>query len=566
MALTITDFVEQEDGLTVDDVPPEVRDRINEALADLTGGPGGDEPPQNEDALLVSKNLDGRDGFSNIKPAVDSADTGDTIFVEPGTYTEDILVDVEDLTLVGSGGTPTIESTGTGYQEEGDPVAPLEIVSTGVEVSDVAVQAVQGEGYGYGIQISGVSGAEDVSLTDVRVDGASGFNTGEFGTGVRVRGAPDTVLERVTVNGGSDVDYGIRVQEPGTEIVGCTVNNCNRAIDVQSSDQIVRDSTVNGITEDSPGGFYKDPFDDGLEDDTFPSGKGIRVSTTPNGSNNTIENNEINDCGLGIEAFGSESTLSGNDITGCSTGITVADGASNYTISDNTITDGSGRGISVFSGSTDAHTLENNTVSNNGSGIVLSGADDNTLTGNTLTDNTYNGIWLNDGAGSPTGNDIEDNTVSNNGFGSGSPYRGIYLSSATNTQVVNNDINDNAARGISVYDSSNTVINANTLEDNGKGMDYIYSGILVWGDSENTTIKNNTLEDNYYRGIWVYSYTGDLTIEENDVDLRYPEKYDAIVVPDSTMSISTSTTDQESDSGDGTQTPVPAGEGGTPSS
>ncbi|WP_200531286.1 right-handed parallel beta-helix repeat-containing protein [Halorubrum sp. LN27] len=520
MALTIKDFVEQVDSLTLDDVPPEVRKRVNDELQELTGdGEGEPAPPQNPDAIIVSKNLDGRDGYNNIQPAVDSAEPGATIFVEPGTYTEAVLVETDDLTLVGAEGVPTVESTGTGYQEEGDPVSPLEIVGEGVEVRDIAVQAVEGEGFNYGIQISGVSGASDVTLENVTIDGSSGFNTGEFGTGVRVRGAPNTILDGVEVNGGSDVDYGIRVQEPGTEVLNCTVNNCNRAIDVQSSDQLVKGNTINGITEDSPGGWYKDPMDDGLEDDEFPSGKGIRVSTTPSGSNNTVENNEINDCATGIEAFGSDSNIVGNDITSCSTGITVANGASNYTIENNEISEGSSRGISVFSGSTDAHTIQNNTVSNQASGIVLSGADNNTLSGNTITDNTYNGIWLSDGAGSATGNDIENNTVSNNGFAS-SAYPGIYLGGAEDNTLTGNDVNGNAAQGIYVYDSSGTVVDDNTLENNGEGVgDYIYSGILLWTvtDSE---VTNNTLTDNYYRGIWIESYTDPLTVSGNSITLR----------------------------------------------
>lgn len=38
MILTITDFVEQVEGLTAEDIPPETRERINGALADVTGG------------------------------------------------------------------------------------------------------------------------------------------------------------------------------------------------------------------------------------------------------------------------------------------------------------------------------------------------------------------------------------------------------------------------------------------------------------------------------------------------------------------------------------------------
>ena len=38
MPLTIIDFIEQVDGVTVEDIPPETRERINGALADVTGG------------------------------------------------------------------------------------------------------------------------------------------------------------------------------------------------------------------------------------------------------------------------------------------------------------------------------------------------------------------------------------------------------------------------------------------------------------------------------------------------------------------------------------------------
>lgn len=565
MTLELEDFIAETDGVELEDFPPKSQNRIDDALADLTDGEGGpeNEPENPPDSVVVSKDPE-EDDFTTINGAIDAEDTesGDVIFVKPGTYEEDILLGKDDVSLVGAEGIPTIKSTGEGYQEDGDPVAPLEIVGSGVDVENVAVEAVEDEGFGYGIQVSGVSGASDVTLKNVTVHGSSGFNTGEFGTGVRVRGAPNTVLEGVEVNGGSDVDYGIRVQESGTEVVGCTVNNCNRAIDVQSGDQLVKDNTVNGITEDSPGGFYKDPFDDGLEDDTFPSGKGIRVSTTPSGSNNTVENNEINDCAPGIEAFGSNSTLGGNDINGCSTGITVANGASNYTIEDNDVSGGDGRGISVFSGSTDAHTIQGNTVSDHEAGIVLSGADNNTLSGNEFTGNTFNGIWLNNGAGSATGNTIENNTVSNNGFASAGPYPGIYLGSAEDTTISGNDIDGNAAQGVYVFESPETVVDGNTLADNGEGTgEYIYSGIYCESVTD-LTITDNTLDENYYRGIWVSGYTEPLTVSGNSINLRYPDYYnggETVLVQSSqtTTTLSTERTDS------GTTPPVP--NGGAPS-
>jgi hypothetical protein len=102
MPLTIIDFIEQVDGVSTEDIPFDEREQINGALGDLTGGPGGTEPPVNDDAILVSKNLNGREGFSSIQDAVDSggAGAGDTIFVEPGEY-EPVTIDVEGLRLEG---------------------------------------------------------------------------------------------------------------------------------------------------------------------------------------------------------------------------------------------------------------------------------------------------------------------------------------------------------------------------------------------------------------------------------------------------------------------------------
>ncbi len=62
MALTITDFFEQVDGLSIEDTPPEVRARIDEELAELTGGitgpqgePSTGASPGDPDVVVVDK-------------------------------------------------------------------------------------------------------------------------------------------------------------------------------------------------------------------------------------------------------------------------------------------------------------------------------------------------------------------------------------------------------------------------------------------------------------------------------------------------------------------------------
>lgn len=558
--LTVGDFIAETEGVEPGDIPLDAQSRMDDALEGLTGATPPGNPPGGS---TLTVDAAGGGDYETVSAAVDAASPGDTIQVLAGTYTEDVLIDTDSVTVVGAGDAPgdvVIESTGTGYQGEGDPVAPLEIVGEYVTVQSLTIAAVEDEGYGYGVQVSGVSGASNATLSEVRVDGASGNNTGEFGTGIRVRGAANTVVEAAIVNGGSDVDYGIRAQEPGTTVVNSEINHCDRCVDIQSSGNLVQGNTINGITAESPDGFYKDP------EGSFPNGKGIRVSTTPSGSNNTVKSNEINDCALGIEAFGSENTVVDNAIAGCGTGITVANGASKYTIFGNSITGGDGRGISVFSGSEDNHQIENNTVSDQRLGIVLSGADDNSVVGNSLTGNQANGIWLNDGAGSASGNTIENNTVSNNGFAEDGPFPGIFLGNAVDTVIQDNQINGNAAQGVSDYASSDTVVDDNTLENNGAGLgEFIYSGVFVYGEAEDPTVTNNTLVDNYFRGIWVMEYSGTLSISGNDIELRYPDEYEKIVTPSGESSLGTSSVEgSSSGSLDGTESPEPAHGGTTP--
>jgi hypothetical protein len=101
MTLELIDFVVETDGVDLEDFPPEVQDRINDELAELTEGDGGpgnspEDPPQ---SIVVDAGGDG--DYKSIQTAItEGATSGDVIFVEPGEY-ESFTVDVEDLTLEG---------------------------------------------------------------------------------------------------------------------------------------------------------------------------------------------------------------------------------------------------------------------------------------------------------------------------------------------------------------------------------------------------------------------------------------------------------------------------------
>ncbi|MDV7351044.1 hypothetical protein R3751_14800 [Halorubrum distributum] len=158
MPLTITDFIEQVDGISTEDIPFDERERINDALADLTGGPGGTGAPVNDDAILVSKSLDGREGFNSIQSAVNSASTGNTIFVEPGEYSESVTIGVDGLTLkAADGASPTVNASSGG----GEPTIAVD--ADGVTIADLNVErSGSGDLVAQAVRVAG----SNVTLTD----------------------------------------------------------------------------------------------------------------------------------------------------------------------------------------------------------------------------------------------------------------------------------------------------------------------------------------------------------------------------------------------------------------
>ncbi|GAA0524298.1 Right handed beta helix region [Halorubrum aquaticum] len=290
MALTIADFIEQEEGLTVDDVPPEVQERVNDALAELTGGPGGGTAPQNPDAIIVSKNLDGRAGFTSIQDAIDGtggqngasgATSGDTIFVEPGTYEETVVVNKEGLTLQ--------SAQGRDQTSIGDPSGPslsgpiLRINAPDVVVDGFEIAGASGGGEtGQGVDVNGnahdtdgtelknlavrnnddrglvVDFSSDVLIEDTLVE--DNYDRGEMGgdppedgfgsagdaDGITLWFTDDSTLRRVTSR--NNGDNGIYVKGDDNTLEDITVGgNGDEGLDL-SSDDAAGESVDGGAT------------------------------------------------------------------------------------------------------------------------------------------------------------------------------------------------------------------------------------------------------------------------------------------------------------------------------
>ncbi|MBN2284113.1 MAG: right-handed parallel beta-helix repeat-containing protein [Deltaproteobacteria bacterium] len=180
-----------------------------------------------------------------------------------------------------------------------------------------------------------------------------------------------------------------------------------------------------------------------------------------------LSNGTVRDCTLandytGISIDGcSNVVIENNTVENCYIGISNGTYASNgITISDNTVTNCTNTGIK-FHYLTDSF-ADSNTVTNNGTGIYVSSVVSDTPNGCTVTYNT-----------------VQENS-----------YDGIDVNDSQNVRIANNGTNNNGGEGIGVWCSSN-IIAYNTSNNNG------YSGIrLDYVGLTDKTASNNVVADN----------------------------------------------------------------------
>jgi parallel beta-helix repeat protein len=165
--------------------------------------------------------------------------------------------------------------------------------------------------------------------------------------------------------------------------------------------------------------------------------------------------------------------------------------SSNNSIVINNTVSNNGIGIVQDSSSTN-NTLMTNTVSNNSFGIYLaSSSTNNNLMDNTVSNNSF-GIYL---SSSSTNNNLTGNTVSNNEFG-------IHLFSSSTNTLMGNNANSNRNDGISLSSSSNNTLMGNNVSNNSYGM-YLSS-------SSNNTLMGNNANSNNDSGISLSSSSNNI--------------------------------------------------------
>jgi parallel beta-helix repeat protein len=175
--------------------------------------------------------------------------------------------------------------------------------------------------------------------------------------------------------------------------------------------------------------------------------------------------------------------------------------SSNNTLSGNTITGNQFDGI-VLRYSSD-NILSGNTVANNQfDGVYLSYSSSNTLGGNTITGNQFDGLHLE----LSSSNTLSENRILNN-HDDGAHIRNSSYNTLSGNTVANNDNSS-----VNLYSVSHSVLSQNDLTGNKDG--------IVLRYSSDNTLSENTVANNDNSGIYLYSVSHSV-LSQNDLTSNY---------------------------------------------
>jgi len=275
--------------------------------------PSGSQPrdTDGEQAAVVSKSPDTGE-FDSINDAIAEV-TGTTVFVDGGTYEEDVEIDKSGLTLT---------TTGSGVVEVDGRVL---VNADGVTVDGLTVSPPPATGTTNAEAIRVSSAASNVSIVDNVVESFARTDEGGFyGVGgiVAFGGDENNPVEDVTIRGNeirgltNDVTGGVAGISVQGNVAGVTVVDN----DVRDLGQEVT-SYGFGVTIRGTGNHSVVPRQVEVRENQVTSVLaddgpflGVGLGVEADGSGYVFENNTVQDVGLGVELkeAGDETTFAGN--------------------------------------------------------------------------------------------------------------------------------------------------------------------------------------------------------------------------------------------------------------
>jgi parallel beta-helix repeat protein len=299
----------------------------------------------------------------SIQAAINAAGAGDTIYVCPGSYPENVSID-KDITLLG----PQFR-------------VPATATNRTAASAEATIAPASGNGITYGG--AGTSGT------------VSGFTITGSGTGI------------FAINGGSGYAWTNNVITASTA-----------GMNMRADDTKITGNRISGAANNNgQGGVFltQGPSNDLTVANNAFMGNGTDVNTTGSGgtaksSGLVITNNTSTGSGNLVSLFLTDGAkISDNTITNSTgTAFFVDGGNVGTTISGNTISGGNATGIRIGnsfyqSEANSKITVRGNTVTtrSNGIQVIVSAGDlpSSTISNNVVRNSTNNGIWLAGGAG-----------------------------------------------------------------------------------------------------------------------------------------------------------------------
>jgi hypothetical protein len=217
--------------------------------------------------LRPVQNTTQNENYATVQGAIDDATDGDTIQLDPGTYEENIVVDVPNLTLQSAG-----DHTDTALQTSG---GANEIVLVGVDGVTLSGLTFRSTGSGHSHLVTTIGSGTGPTIEDCLFDG---FSTSDTAHGLLV--GSNTTVNHCTfqdanrpIRLGIDNGSSVTSSPAGTSVTKVEfVNSANSAVEGQSTSSLAIDcSNINANQcnfNNNPAfaAFAKDKGDDDLLD------------------------------------------------------------------------------------------------------------------------------------------------------------------------------------------------------------------------------------------------------------------------------------------------------------
>jgi parallel beta-helix repeat protein len=496
--------------------------------------------------ITITVDDDGPADYSTIQEAISNADDGDTIFVNNGTYYENLIInkavtlqgeDHNNTIIYGSGIQDVIRITSNWTNVSGFTVrgSGTEIDDTGIRLTNVNncwiyecnifynENGIYADTCSYiNISFNNVSsnGWKGVTLTNSYFNSVlnntmfdNSFNSiyiydsymnDIFGNTISANGnegieVASSVFNNIGYNNVTNNRYGIYLGGGG----GNSIHNNTFSHNIEngvyllfSNDNLIEQNNISHNGKNGVYFYYS--FDNLLNNNTlFLNSDGIYLSSS---YDNHLENNTILYSELGIMLEDSSGCiLSNNSLFDCSIVISseFLDGWNMHSITDSNTLNGEpiyywkdqiggsiplGAGQIIIANCTNIK-IENYILVNGSHGIQLGFSDNNTLEFNEISNITY-GIHLS----SSINNSIQNNSIAENTIG-------ITIASDSNkNNIHNNNFSSNLQYGIEISDSdSNTIVNNSIGPGN-------VNGIGILNSLYNKIIGNNisSLQEGIY--------------------------------------------------------------------